>query len=76
MPRDVPVPVIAINIVNTLRLWSASSTDEFNLREFNAGDYADSVASKNQAENITMVLYPNDSNENGKELRACASSTS
>ncbi|MCP5437509.1 MAG: glycogen/starch/alpha-glucan phosphorylase [Chromatiaceae bacterium] len=69
VPYDVPVSGYRNHIVNTLRLWSASATDEFNLLEFNAGDYADSVASKNQAENITMVLYPNDSNENGKALR-------
>ena len=42
---------------------------EFDLKEFNAGDYAESVAAKNVAENITMVLYPNDANENGKALR-------
>ena len=69
VPYDVPVSGYRNHIINTLRLWSASATDEFNLLEFNAGDYADSVASKNQAENITMVLYPNDSNENGKALR-------
>ena len=39
------------------------------MQEFNAGDYAESVAAKNTAENITMVLYPNDANENGKALR-------
>jgi starch phosphorylase len=69
VPYDVPVSGYRNNIVNTLRLWSASATDEFNLVDFNAGDYADAVASKNQAENITMVLYPNDANENGKQLR-------
>ena len=69
VPYDVPVSGYRNNIVNTLRLWSAAATDAFNLKEFNAGDYADSVASQNQAENITMVLYPNDANENGKELR-------
>ena len=69
VPYDVPVSGYRNNVVNTLRLWSASATDAFNLREFNAGDYADSVASQNQAANITMVLYPNDANENGKELR-------
>ena len=69
VPYDVPVSGYRNNIVNTLRLWSASATAAFNLEEFNAGDYADSVASKNQAENITMVLYPNDSSENGKQLR-------
>ena len=69
VPYDVPVSGYRNKVINTLRLWSASATDAFNLEEFNAGDYADSVASKNQAENITMVLYPNDANENGKELR-------
>ena len=69
VPYDVPVTGYRNGIVNTLRLWAASATDEFNLKEFNAGDYADAVAAKNEAENITMVLYPNDANENGKELR-------
>lgn len=69
VPFDVPVTGYGNGVVNTLRLWSASATDAFNLKEFNAGDYADSVAAKNQAENITMVLYPNDASENGKELR-------
>jgi len=55
--------------VNTLRLWKATATDVFDLQEFNEGDYAEAVAAKNTAENITMVLYPNDANENGKELR-------
>jgi starch phosphorylase len=55
--------------VNTLRLWRAAATDEFDLGEFNAGSYPESVAMKNDAENITMVLYPNDASENGKELR-------
>ena len=69
VPYDVPVSGYRNNIVNTLRLWKATSTDEFNLKEFNAGDYTEAVSMKNQAENITMVLYPNDANENGKELR-------
>jgi len=55
--------------VNTLRLWHAAATDEFDLGEFNAGSYTESVAAKNDAEHITMVLYPNDASENGKELR-------
>ncbi|TAN47940.1 MAG: glycogen/starch/alpha-glucan phosphorylase [Methylococcaceae bacterium] len=69
VPFDVPVPGYKNGTVNTLRLWKAAATDEFDLDEFNAGDYAESVASQNAAENITMVLYPNDANENGKELR-------
>ena len=69
VPFDVPVPGYRNGTVNTLRLWSAAATDEFSLDEFNAGDYTGSVASKNAAENITMVLYPNDASESGKELR-------
>jgi len=69
VPYDVPVSGYRNNVVNTLRLWSASATDAFNLCEFNAGDYTESVAMQNEAENITMVLYPNDATESGKELR-------
>ena len=69
MPFDTPVPGFKNGTVNTLRLWKATATEEFNLQEFNAGDYAEAVAQKNTAENITMVLYPNDANENGKALR-------
>jgi starch phosphorylase len=69
VPFDVPIPGYQNGCVNTLRLWRAKATDAFDLGEFNAGSYADSVASKTEAENITMVLYPNASNENGQELR-------
>ena len=69
VPFDSPIPGYQNGTVNSLRLWKAVATEEFNLDEFNAGDYAEAVAAKNTAENITMVLYPNDANENGKELR-------
>jgi len=69
IPFDIPIPGFENDIVNTLRLWSASSSDGFDLDEFNAGSYVDAVASKNAAENITMVLYPNADSENGQELR-------
>ncbi len=69
IPFDIPIPGFKNDIVNTLRLWSASSSDGFDLEEFNAGSYVDAVASKNAAENITMVLYPNADSENGQELR-------
>jgi starch phosphorylase len=69
VPFDTPIPGYQNGTVNTLRLWKAAATEEFDLEEFNAGDYAEAVAAKNTAENITMVLYPNDANENGKELR-------
>ena len=69
VPFDTAIPGYQNGTVNTLRLWKATATEEFDLQEFNAGDYAESVAAKNTAENITMVLYPNDANENGKALR-------
>jgi len=69
VPYDTPIPGYQNGTVNTLRLWKAAATEEFNLHEFNAGEYAEAVAAKNTAENITMVLYPNDANENGKSLR-------
>ncbi|MFA7534666.1 MAG: glycogen/starch/alpha-glucan phosphorylase [Desulfuromonadales bacterium] len=69
IPFDLPVPGYRNGTVNTLRLWKSVATDEFDLREFNAGLYPESVAAKNEAEHITMVLYPNDSSESGKELR-------
>ena len=69
VPYDVPIPGYRNDTVNTLRLWKAAATEEFNLDEFNAGSYTEAVAAKNDAEHITMVLYPNDASENGKELR-------
>ena len=69
IPYDVPIPGYQNGTVNTLRLWSAAATDAFDLNEFNAGSYPEAVAAKNAAENITMVLYPNDASENGKVLR-------
>ncbi len=69
VPYDVPVPGYQNGTVNTLRLWKACATDEFDLGEFNAGLYPESVAAKNAAEQITLVLYPNDASESGKELR-------
>jgi starch phosphorylase len=69
IPYDVPIPGYQNDVVNTLRLWSAAATDAFDLEEFNAGSYSDAVASKNLAENITMVLYPNTATEDGHELR-------
>jgi len=69
VPYDIPICGYRNGVVNTLRLWSAAATAEFDLDEFNAGSYADAVAAKNAAENITMVLYPNAATENGQELR-------
>ncbi|BBP45081.1 alpha-1,4 glucan phosphorylase [Thiosulfatimonas sediminis] len=69
VPYDVPIPGFKNATVNTLRLWSAMAKEGFNLSEFNAGSYHEAVADKSQAENITKVLYPNDTSENGKVLR-------
>ena len=69
IPYDVPISGYKNNTVNTLRLWTASATNIFNLDEFNAGSYSEAVEAKNDAEHISMVLYPNDASENGKELR-------
>lgn len=69
VPYDMPIPGYRNGVVNTLRLWKSAATDEFDLKDFNDGEYAEAVAAKNRAEEITMVLYPNDSSQNGKELR-------
>ena len=69
MPYDYPVPGYQSNVVNTMRLWSAHSPNQFNLKIFNDGDYIQAVLDRNLAENITRVLYPNDNSFEGKELR-------
>ena len=69
VPYDTPVPGYRNGTVNTLRLWRAQARDVFDLGQFNAGDYSGSVLQKNAAENISMLLYPNDVTEMGKELR-------
>lgn len=69
MPYDSPVPGYGNNVVNTLRLWSAKSPIDFNLKFFNDGDYIQAVIDRNIAENISRVLYPNDNFFEGKELR-------
>jgi len=67
--NDVPVPGYQNKTVNTLRLWQAKSTDEFNLNNFNQGNYLSAVENKNLSETISKVLYPNDSIPQGKILR-------
>ena len=69
MAYDYLVPGYKNGYVNTLRLWSAKSTRDFNLQYFNEGDYVQAVADKNSSEMISKVLYPNDNNMAGKELR-------
>ena len=69
MPYDMPVPGYKNDIVNTLRLWSARSSEEFDLSYFNDGDYERAVYNKMLTENISKVLYPNDNVSQGRELR-------
>ncbi|KAI7805763.1 putative glycogen phosphorylase, partial [Triplophysa rosa] len=69
MPYDTPIPGYMNNTVNTMRLWSARAPNDFNLGDFNVGDYIQAVLDRNLAENISRVLYPNDNFFEGKELR-------
>jgi starch phosphorylase len=69
MAYDYPVPGFRTDVVNTLRLWAAKSTRDFDFDYFNSGDYVRAVENKNNSENISKVLYPNDLSLAGKELR-------
>ncbi|WP_405372631.1 MULTISPECIES: glycogen/starch/alpha-glucan phosphorylase [unclassified Microbacterium] len=69
IPHNYMVPGYHNGRVNTLRLWSAQATEGFDLRVFNAGDYQEAVRAQTYAENISKVLYPEDSTPQGKELR-------
>jgi len=69
MPYDIPVPGYQNDTVNTLRLWSARGSEEFDFEYFNHGDYEKAVYNKMFSENISKVLYPNDANSMGRELR-------
>ena len=69
VPFNYMVPGYKNGRVNTLRLWSATATKAFDLGIFNSGDYAQAVRAQTFAENISKVLYPEDSTPQGKELR-------
>jgi starch phosphorylase len=69
MAYDTPIPGYGNNTVNTLRLWRSRATHDFDLEDFNAGDYVGAVEHKVASENITRVLYPNDNFYLGQELR-------
>jgi glycogen phosphorylase len=69
MPYDMPVPGYGTDTVNTLRLWSAKAANEFDLGEFNEGNYEKAVEGRNETESISKILYPNDSSVNGRKLR-------
>lgn len=69
MAYDTVIPGFATTATNTLRLWSARATDEFDLSAFNQGDYRRSVEAKNTSEHVSRLLYPDDSTQAGRELR-------
>ena len=66
---DMVIPGHGTERVSTLRLWKASAPAHIDLAAFNSGDYARAAEFKNQFENISWVLYPNDSTPAGRELR-------
>jgi len=66
---DVPIPGYKTSTVNNLRLWQAKSTHDFDFKTFHSGDYMAAVRRKTMSEVISKVLYPNDDNYSGKQLR-------
>jgi len=69
MAYDTIIPGYATEATNTLRLWSAKASSEINLSAFNQGNYFAAVEDKNYSENVSRVLYPDDSTLSGRELR-------
>ncbi len=69
VPYDTPIAGYGTQTVNTLRLWRARASKEFNFEVFNDGDYRRAVESKADSETISKVLYPNDESPEGRELR-------
>ncbi len=69
MAYDTPIPGYGGRTVNNMRLWAAKSSRDFDLCYFNEGNYIQAVADKNESENLSKVLYPDDSTEMGRELR-------
>lgn len=69
VPYDMPIIGYGTDNIGNLRLWQAEAVEDFNFMSFNDGRYDEAVKSKNSAENISKVLYPNDNFEAGKILR-------
>ena len=69
VPVDMPIVGYGNNIVNTLRVWDAEAINNFQLDQFNKGEYQRAVEQENLARNLVEVLYPNDNHMAGKELR-------
>ena len=66
---DTVIPGFATSATNTLRLWSARAPEELDLSAFNQGDYQRAVEARNASENVSRLLYPDDSTLAGRELR-------
>jgi starch phosphorylase len=69
MAYDTPVPGYRNGVVNTMRLWAAKATRDFDVQKFSRGDYVEAVYSKISSEHLARVLYPNDQVAVGRELR-------
>jgi glycogen phosphorylase len=69
IPNDTPILGYRTNTANTMRLWSAQAVESFNFETFNTGDFFGAVADKVSSENISKILYPNDEEIKGKQLR-------
>ena len=69
VPYDTPILGYRTNTANTLRLWKAEAPESFDFASFNKGDYYGAVNQKIISENLSKVLYPNDEQMRGKELR-------
>jgi starch phosphorylase len=67
--HDTPILGYRTNTANTMRLWAAEAVESFSVEVFNAGDFVGAVADKVASENISKVLYPNDEEIKGKQLR-------
>jgi starch phosphorylase len=68
-PYDTPIVGYRTNTANVLRLWSAAAVESFDFAAFDTGDYIGAVEDKIRSENISKILYPNDSSEAGRRLR-------
>jgi len=69
MAYDTPIPGYGTKTVNNMRLWAAKATRDFQLKYFNEGNYIKAVEDKNESENLSKVLYPDDTTDMGRELR-------
>jgi len=69
MAYDYPIPGYDTGTVNNMRLWAAKASRDFDLKYFNEGNYIRAVEDKNESENLSKVLYPDDTTEMGRELR-------